>query len=175
MRFASTLAALAAATVLTPPAFAADLPQGVPVSALVKDVSIPYSAFTLKNGLRVIVHEDHKAPVVAVSVWYHVGSKDEPVSEAVLRNIRVLAIGQEIEMKDGDKVAAGKTATLEVTPQQAETLALAQSMGEISLSLRSLADTNPATAESTAKLGDRNTGSVKYLKYGVPSRAVGIN
>jgi zinc protease len=78
MRFASTLAALAAATVLTPPAFAADLPQGVPVSALVKDVSIPYSAFTLKNGLRVIVHEDHKAPVVAVSVWYHVGSKDEP-------------------------------------------------------------------------------------------------
>ena len=78
-------------------------------------------------------------------------------------------------MKDGDKVAAGKTATLEVTPQQAETLALAQSMGEISLSLRSLADTNPATAESTAKLGDRNTGSVRYLKYGVPSRAVGIN
>jgi predicted Zn-dependent peptidase len=44
----------------------------------VKDVSIPYSTFTLKNGLKVIVHEDHKAPVVAVSVWYHVGSKDEP-------------------------------------------------------------------------------------------------
>ena len=112
---------------------------------------------------------------VILSHKIHVGSKDEPVSEAVLRNIRVLAIGQEIEMKDGDKVAAGKTATLEVTPQQAETLALAQSMGEISLSLRSLADTNPATAESTAKLGDRNPGFVRYLKYGVPSRAVGIN
>jgi predicted Zn-dependent peptidase len=44
----------------------------------VKDVSIPYSTFTLKNGLKVVVHEDHKAPVVALSVWYHVGSKDEP-------------------------------------------------------------------------------------------------
>jgi zinc protease len=78
MRYLSTLALLAAATVLTPPAIAAALPQGAPVSALVKDVSIPYSTFTLKNGLKVVVHEDHKAPVVAVSVWYHVGSKDEP-------------------------------------------------------------------------------------------------
>ena len=78
MRNFSKLALLAAATILTPPALAAELPQGAPVSALVKDVSIPYSTFTLKNGLKVVVHEDHKAPVVAVSVWYHVGSKDEP-------------------------------------------------------------------------------------------------
>ena len=79
MRFSSCFAVLAAATILTPPALAAaQLPQGVPVSDLVKDVSIPYSTFTLKNGLKVVVHEDHKAPVVAVSIWYHVGSKDEP-------------------------------------------------------------------------------------------------
>jgi zinc protease len=78
MRHLSKLALLAAATILTPPVLAADLPQGVPVSQLVKDVSIPYSTFTLKNGLKVVVHEDHKAPVVAISVWYHVGSKDEP-------------------------------------------------------------------------------------------------
>ncbi|MEW5251253.1 M16 family metallopeptidase [Microbulbifer sp. 2201CG32-9] len=38
---------------------------------------IPYEKFTLPNGLRVIVHEDHKAPIVSVGVWYHVGSKDE--------------------------------------------------------------------------------------------------
>ena len=37
--------------------------------------------FTLANGLTVIVHEDHKAPVVAVNVWYNVGSKDEPKSK----------------------------------------------------------------------------------------------
>ena len=38
---------------------------------------IEYEKFTLPNGLRVIVHEDRKIPVVAVNVWYHVGSKDE--------------------------------------------------------------------------------------------------
>ena len=40
-------------------------------------VDIPYEKFTLDNGLRVIVHEDRKAPIVAVAVLYHVGSKDE--------------------------------------------------------------------------------------------------
>ncbi|QOW22151.1 insulinase family protein [Lysobacter avium] len=41
-------------------------------------VDIAYEQFTLPNGLRVIVHTDRKAPIVAVNVWYHVGSKDEP-------------------------------------------------------------------------------------------------
>ncbi|MHA7872819.1 MAG: M16 family metallopeptidase, partial [Hyphococcus sp.] len=45
------------------------------------EVSLPYEKFTLDNGLRVIVHEDRKAPVVAVSIWYHVGSKDEPAGK----------------------------------------------------------------------------------------------
>jgi zinc protease len=40
-------------------------------------VDIPYQRFVLANGLTVIVHEDHKAPIVAVNVWYHVGSKNE--------------------------------------------------------------------------------------------------
>ena len=44
---------------------------------LTDSVEIPYEAFTLDNGLRVVVHTDRKAPVVAVNVWYHVGSKDE--------------------------------------------------------------------------------------------------
>ncbi|MEO8999205.1 MAG: pitrilysin family protein [Rhodanobacter sp.] len=39
---------------------------------------IAYTRFTLPNGLTVVVHEDHKAPVVAVSIWYHIGSGDEP-------------------------------------------------------------------------------------------------
>lgn len=46
-------------------------------SAFATDVDIPYERFTLDNGLRVVVHEDRKAPIVAVGVWYHVGSKDE--------------------------------------------------------------------------------------------------
>jgi zinc protease len=40
-------------------------------------VEIPYQRFVLPNGLTLIVHEDHKAPIVAVNVWYHVGSKNE--------------------------------------------------------------------------------------------------
>ena len=42
-----------------------------------KDIDIPFKKFVLKNGLTLIVHEDHKAPIVAVNVWYHVGSKNE--------------------------------------------------------------------------------------------------
>ncbi len=41
------------------------------------DIDIPYQKFVLKNGLTLIVHEDHKAPIVAFNVWYHVGSKNE--------------------------------------------------------------------------------------------------
>ena len=44
-------------------------------------IDLTYDKFTLDNGLRVIVHEDRKAPIVAVSVWYHVGSKDEPAGK----------------------------------------------------------------------------------------------
>ena len=36
-----------------------------------------YEKFVLPNGLTVIVHEDHKAPIVALNIWYHVGSKNE--------------------------------------------------------------------------------------------------
>jgi zinc protease len=50
-----------------PAAVAAELP--IP--------DIPYQKYTLDNGLTLIVHEDHKAPIVAVNVWYHVGSKNE--------------------------------------------------------------------------------------------------
>ena len=38
---------------------------------------VPVETFTLKNGLRVVVHEDHTAPLVAVNLWYHVGSGRE--------------------------------------------------------------------------------------------------
>jgi zinc protease len=40
-------------------------------------IEIPYTKYVLSNGLTLIVHEDHKAPIVAVNVWYHVGSKNE--------------------------------------------------------------------------------------------------
>jgi predicted Zn-dependent peptidase len=66
---------MAASVLAAGPAFAAN---PAPVSELVKLVDIPHSEFVLDNGLRVIVHTDRKAPIIAVSVWYGVGSKHEP-------------------------------------------------------------------------------------------------
>jgi zinc protease len=45
--------------------------------AWAQEIEIPYEKFVLDNGLTLIVHEDRKAPIVAVNVWYHVGSKNE--------------------------------------------------------------------------------------------------
>jgi zinc protease len=61
---ALTLGALLAATAFTQPAGKIE-------------INIPFEKFVLPNGLTLIVHEDRKAPIVAVNVWYHVGSKNE--------------------------------------------------------------------------------------------------
>ncbi len=52
--------------------------QPATVAELLEGVEIPYEQFTLDNGLTVLVHEDRKAPIVAIAAWYNVGSKDEP-------------------------------------------------------------------------------------------------
>lgn len=77
-RFALALAVTTSLVAAGPALAKAKAGEAAPIADLVKAVDIPYQAFTLDNGLRVIVHEDRKAPVVAVSVWYRVGSKHEP-------------------------------------------------------------------------------------------------
>ncbi|HVV86862.1 MAG TPA: pitrilysin family protein [Kofleriaceae bacterium] len=77
---ASALAVTLTAYALAPIAASAET-AGKPAAASAASatkVDIPFDEFTLPNGLRVIVHTDRKAPIVAVSVWYHVGSKNEP-------------------------------------------------------------------------------------------------
>ena len=77
MRNAAFLAA--AALLLTAPTIVlAQSAAPVPAAVLARSVDIPFEEFTLDNGLRVVVHTDRKAPVVAVAAWYNVGSKDEP-------------------------------------------------------------------------------------------------
>jgi len=144
---------------------AAILPAGM------RAISTPIREETSAGGF--ILPNDHVDVILSRSV--KVGNKDDKVSETILRNIRVLAIGQTLEQQGDDKVATGKTATLELTPRQTEILALAQSLGEISLSLRSLADATPGQAEPTAKIGDSYSGSVTLLKYGVSTRVFGLN
>ncbi|MCC2112874.1 MAG: Flp pilus assembly protein CpaB [Hyphomicrobiales bacterium] len=104
------------------------------------------------------------------------GSEQAFVTETVLANVRVLAIDQTVEEQDGEKVVVGKTATLELTPSQAEVLALADQLGELSLSLRSLKDAGesaggPQTDEFFLKSGGRKRGGVTIVKYGIAGPA----
>src|SRR6202040_1471238 len=88
-------------------------------------------------------------------------------SEVILSNVRVLAIDQTVEEKNGQKVVVGKTATLELAPRQTETLALSRQRGTLSLALRSLAESKPnARAEDEP---ERASGSVNFVRYGINS------
>jgi len=63
-------------------ALAGAVPLHVAAAPAKVAVDIPYEQFELPNGLRVVVHTDRKAPVVAVNIWYHVGSKNEPAGRS---------------------------------------------------------------------------------------------
>jgi pilus assembly protein CpaB len=92
---------------------------------------------------------------------------DSFVSETILTNIRVLAIDQAVEEKNGQKVVVGKTATLELTSRQAETLALARQLGTLSLALRSLADGKASQAPSNDEKPDKGRGGINTVRFGV--------
>lgn len=93
------------------------------------------------------------------------------VTETILKNVRILAIDQTIEDKDGQKVITGSTATLELAPRQTEVLALAKEIGSLSLTLRSLADSNPNAVSPEAEPEPDNKG-VAIVRYGVVSNVV---
>jgi pilus assembly protein CpaB len=91
---------------------------------------------------------------------------DSHSSETILTNVRVLAIDQNVQEKDGQKVVVGKTATLELTPAQTETLALSQQLGSLSLALRSITDATGDAPQTEDKSGGRRTG-VNVVRFGV--------
>lgn len=93
------------------------------------------------------------------------GGGEEFVSATLLTNVRVLAIDQTIADRDGQKVVVGRTATLELMPQQAEQLALARQMGTLSLALRALSDSQ-GTAQTVSRQ-DKNGMTV--VRFGVAS------
>jgi pilus assembly protein CpaB len=95
------------------------------------------------------------------------------LTETILNNVRVLAIDQTIEEKDGEKVVVGQTATLELTPQQAQILSVAQTMTDrLTLALRSIADSEikpgETSADATHLIGvTKGNGAVTVVKNGV--------
>jgi pilus assembly protein CpaB len=90
---------------------------------------------------------------------------DIVVSETILANIRVLAIDQAPKEKEGQNSVVGKTATLELKPEQVPLLAQARQAGTLSLALRSIADANQVEIGSDERV--RRAGNINVVRYGV--------
>lgn len=88
-------------------------------------------------------------------------------AEIILTNVRVLAIDQAPKEKDGTNALVGKTVTLELKPEQAETLARARQSGTLSLALRSIVDAK--TVEIKIDEAKRGEG-VNVVRYGIASQ-----
>jgi pilus assembly protein CpaB len=141
---------------------AAILPTGM--RAISTEISPETGAggFILPNDrVDVILSKREKTPQGA-------GAADTVSAEIILTNIRVLAIDQAPKEKDGQNAVVGKTVTLELRPEQAETLARARQSGPLALALRSIADVNMVENgpdDRSAKRGE----TVNVVRYGVQS------
>ena len=93
---------------------------------------------------------------------------DVPNSEIILTNIRVLAIDQAPKEKEGASALVGRTVTLELKPEQTETLARARQSGTLSLALRSIADIK--TVEKPEEPTNKRGESLNVIRYGVASQ-----
>jgi pilus assembly protein CpaB len=141
---------------------AAILPTGMRAIATEISPETGAGGFILPNDrVDVILSKREKNPDKA-------GAPDTINSEVILSNVRVLAIDQAPKEKDGQNAVVGKTVTLELKSEQAETLAHARQSGTLALALRSIADANMIeTASDDAAL--RRGGSINVVRYGVSS------
>src|SRR4051812_33742411 len=98
------------------------------------------------------------------------GGPDLISSEIILTNIRVLAIDQAPKEKEGMNALVGKTATLELKPEQAETLARSRQSGTLSLALRSITDVNAVEIGSEEQAQKRSSG-VNMVRYGIATQS----
>lgn len=134
---------------------------------LVKTNGSGFMAAVLPGGMRAVSTEispetgaggfilpNDRVDVILSKREKSTGGSDFVTSEVMLSNIRVLAIDQAPREKDGQNSVVGKTATLELKPGQAETLARARQTGTISLALRSLVDAMAPAAPRSEQSGD---------------------
>ncbi|ACA16843.1 Flp pilus assembly protein CpaB [Methylobacterium sp. 4-46] len=91
-------------------------------------------------------------------------TSDVQVSETILQNVRVLAVGQTVQERNGERVVTGDTATLELTPAQTEQITLAQKVGQLSLALRSIADAGISQPENPEP---QKESALTVVRYGV--------
>lgn len=144
---------------------AAVLPAGKRAVAITTDATGANSAggFVLPNDfvdvIRVYRDEDN-SKARGVEVYK---------SEIVLQNVRILAIGQNIQERNGERFITGQTATLELDPEQTEQVMLAQKVGSLSLALRSLQD---AAKPEEQKQSIKRDSGLTIVRFGVAQEAV---
>jgi len=153
----------------------ASLPKGMRAEAVAISTRSSAGGFILPNDrVDVILTRKSNNPQTGSAVVK---------SETVVGNVRVLAVNQLFkQIGEADQVALdkGETATLELTPQQTEVLAMAQSQGELTLALRSIAENDgKSEAENQPVLADKylgksdkaGSGEPTIIRAGVESRA----
>lgn len=123
-------------------------------------VAVRVSAQSTAGGF--ILPGDRVDIVQTVAEQATANAPAENVSRTILTNVKVLAIDQTIEEKDGQPVVVGKTATLELGPAQVELITAAEASGTLSLSLRSITDTDDLVSAKE----DRPSGTVRMIRWG---------
>jgi pilus assembly protein CpaB len=145
---------------------AAILPHGMRAIALDVSPDTGAGGFILPNDhVDVVLTRRDRAAEKLTGV-------EKYISETILKNVRVLAVDQAVEEKEGQKVVIGKTATIELDPLQAETLALARQIGTISLTLRSLLDSQSPTPEGGQGGDEKDARGINTVRYGVSTQSM---
>jgi len=164
--------------------------QPVSITALVRGKEAGFMAATLTPGMRavsIVISTESGAggfilPNDHVDLIVTQKSNDNPPqvrARTFLRGIRVLAVDQTFKEEKDQKTVLAKTATLEMTPAQAETVTRAQAMGQVSLSLRPLSEEPSAAPASPADDGLSGNfegaarAPVAVIRYGIAARAAG--
>ena len=153
---------------------------------LIKSTGSGYMAAILPSGKRAIstditpetgaggfILPNDRVDVILSKREKNVGSSGGPDiinSEVILPNVRVLAIDQAPKEKDGQNAVVGKTVTLELKPEQAETLARSRQTGTLSLALRSITDVNVVQGGSEEQAPKRSS-SINVVRYGVANQS----
>jgi pilus assembly protein CpaB len=141
---------------------AAALPTGMLAISLEISPETGAGGFILPNDhVDVILSRRDRAAEKSSGVEVH-------ISEIILVNVRVLAIDQTVEEKNGQRAIIGKTATIELTARQAETLAVSRQLGTLSLALRSLVDFSSKDRPEVVDDGARRVG-VNVVRFGISS------
>jgi pilus assembly protein CpaB len=141
---------------------AAILPSGM------RAISTEISAETGAGGF--ILPNDRVDVILTKREKAQSSGTDVVNSEVILSNVRVLAIDQAPKEKEGQNAVVGKTVTLELKPEQTETLARARQGGTLSLALRSIADINMVdNSDEEGQRRSRRGESINVVRYGVAS------